>query len=121
MSGAFGDGLRRYTQQVRTRHRAIFVTTATEALRSIRDGSSLTGSPGQPVDTGTLRASWHLAFETPHRAAITTNVSYAPIVEDNPRGARFRVGGAHSVKLTRAGLARIVEAVRAQVRGGEGA
>lgn len=90
---------------------AIFHGTVDGATRSIVEGSELTGSPGQPVDTGALKASWQTIYETPTVALIATNIEYAPYVEEgiNSQGpVNYRVGGPHNVKLTVAGIDRIV-------------
>ncbi len=43
-----------------------------------------------PVDTGRLRASFHMRFLTPDQGEVFTNVQYAPFVE---WGHRLRNGG----------------------------
>lgn len=111
----FSDDLARFSAKVETKSRAAFVNVCAAAKSSITDGSHITGSPGQPVDTGNLKASWHLEFTSPTVAEISTNVAYAEAVEDGvgphgPRvyGAKNHIGGSHSVKTTMAGLPRIV-------------
>jgi hypothetical protein len=115
---SFAEDIRRFTNRVETKTQAMFVGTATEALRSIQEGSEITGAPGQPVDTGNLRSSWNLSFESPTVALIATNTKYAPYVEDNVRGVTFKNHGPHSVKLTIAGLPKIVAHVTAEVTRG---
>jgi hypothetical protein len=56
------DEMRRELMKLEAMTKQVFVDVATEAHRSIVEGSELTGAPGQPVDTGYLRASWLLAF-----------------------------------------------------------
>lgn len=104
----FKDAIGRITAKVMTRSQAVFVNTASHAFESIVNGSPVTGAPGQPVDTGNLRASWQLAFPDKTSATITTGVEYAPYVEDNVRGVAFKNHGPHSVKLTIAGLDKII-------------
>ena len=108
----FGSRLSAWTQKVERMSRDTFVNVASAVKSSITDGSPLTGAPGQPVDTGNLKSSWVLAFETPDVAVITTNVEYAPIIEHNVRNATLRsqVGGFHSVALTTANFDRLVAA-----------
>ena len=129
----WAEDLRRFTATVQTRTHDVFVDTATEALRSIVEGSEITGAPGQPVDTGALRASWQLTYDEPTTAVISTNLVYAPIIEDGMREAslnvtgrgqtmqaitlRSEVGGFHSVRLTRAGIQRIVDVMTARRTG----
>lgn len=107
-----------------------------EVKRSIQEGSTLTGAPGQPVapkDGGNLIGSWQDTHPETFRSLVATNVEYAPSIEEGqqppyttasgklvtPRPMQFRseVGGAHSVALTRAGWDRIVEKVRRDVVG----
>jgi hypothetical protein len=105
--------------RLRTTSKALFVGTTTEVQRSIVEGSEITGAPGQPVDTGALKASWIPEFVSESEWQTTTNLDYAPIIEDNLRGATLRspVGGFHSVKRTVAGFPRIVEHVAREVGG----
>jgi hypothetical protein len=112
----------------------VLVNSASAVKRSITDGSAITASPGQPVSTGALRRSWQMEPDGPHAWLISTNISYAPIVESNIRaafdpsgvtperspGQRFiksTVGGHHSVKLTVAGFPRLVAAEVAKLAG----
>jgi hypothetical protein len=115
----FADDIKAFTAKLKARNQAVFVNTASAVKGSITDGSSVTASPGQPVDTGTLKASWHLTFESPTSALISTNVKYAPVIEDNVRGATLRsaVGGFHSVRYTIGGFERLV-AVEVRRAGG---
>lgn len=136
---SFGDDTRSFTLLARKRLGAVFLAAAEEAHRSVVDGSVLTGAPGQPVDTGYLKNSWIFEPKTPETIEISTNVSYAPAVEDNaresydPRGVdrpksldssrgaggatKSTVGGNHSVKLTVAAWPRVVTEMNA-VQGG---
>lgn len=116
---SFSQELKRFASKVAARNVRIFLTTVTEAHSSIVNGSSTTGAPGQPVDTGYLKGSWQTTFESPTEATIATNVVYAPQIEDGTRDGRAltlrsRVGGFHSVKLTIAGLHRIIKTVTVQ-------
>lgn len=123
---AYSDGRderhnREVIAQVGTMLSTIFAQVASDALDSIQNGSAVTGSPGQPVDTGALKASWQLVLEKDH-ATIGTNLVYAIPIEDGtgkygPLHLRSEVGGWHSVKLTANNLDRIVTDVTARVRG----
>jgi|SRR5690606_16397871 len=77
--------------------------------RSIRFGSSVTGAPGQPVRSGQLLASWR-EYRSGSSRGWRSSLRYARYIEDNLRGMtlRSKVGGFHSVKLTRAGYKSIV-------------
>lgn len=116
--GAFSDQVKLFaTVTVPSRAQAVFVGAATEVKNSIQFGSPLTGSPGQPVDEGNLRASWQLEFESPTSALVSTNVAYAESNEDGiarpgggPYVQRSAVGGRHSVQKTVDNFPRIVEA-----------
>lgn len=119
---SFGEQLQNWQRKVAFRERAVFVGTATEVLRSIQEGSELTGAPGQPVDTGTLKASWQLSFPSENTAQISTNLDYAIPNEDGvsatggPYVQKSPTGGRHSVKLTRAGFDKIVASEVAKVQ-----
>jgi len=128
----FVDAIKRWTVKVETRVPAVMLSTAAKMHHSIKEGSPVTGAPGQPVDTAFLKDSWILS---PHAtyAEIHTNVSYARVIEDdNPdafddsgedrppraegqttKSIKSTVGGHHSVKLTIAGASLLqAEAVR---------
>lgn len=111
---SFAGDLNRFSQIVHTRHRDTFVRTVELAHESIQTGSPITGAPGQPVDTGNLRASWQVRHTEEFVAEISTNVAYAPPIEDGvgqygPLKLRSAVGGFHSVKQTIAGFPRLVD------------
>lgn len=125
MAADFGSSMRAIIANVEATTQAVFLAIATHAHRSIQEGSEVTGAPGQPVDTGNLKASWQLTFPSKDRALISTNVVYAPIIESGIRaigsgrgnatgrtGSRITlrspVGGFGSVQLTIDGLQRIV-------------
>ena len=100
------------------------VTVHARAAFAVRDsvvfGSSETGAPGQPIDTGNLLGSWQLTHPEPMLARLTTNVSYAPAIEEGVgRGGnmtlRSEVGGFHSVKLTRIHWQKIVDKIVREV------
>lgn len=96
----FSGDLARFTSKTERRTQDVFATLVVLAHESIQTGSSITGAPGQPVDTGTLRNSWGIEFESATRALIATPVEYADAIEDNVRGVTFRNHGPHSRKLT---------------------
>lgn len=116
---SFASDVRAFTQKVNGRSREVFLGVAMAAHESVVEGSPITGAPGQPVDTGNLKTSWQLAIEG-DQALITTNVVYAPQIEDGTRAGRALTlrsptGGFHSVRLTIAGFQRIVDTVVARV------
>lgn len=126
----FSGDLKGFAARVQANAQAVFVNTASAAHESIVDGSSVTGAPGQPVDTGNLRGSWQLQFETPTIARISTNVEYAPYIEDGIVQARsgqvsghtqqrlvFKNHGPHSVKLTIAGVSKLANAEAEKLAG----
>jgi hypothetical protein len=118
----FGDDLTKFSVKTGRLTNDVFVGCTEEVHRSIVEGSEITGAPGQPVDTGALRASWTPQFLDKDTWQDTTNVEYAPIIEDTVRGATLRsaVGGFHSVRYTRVGFPKIVEVVIRRVRGNAG-
>ena len=119
--GSFTDDMRAFQATIATRNRAVCHGVVAAVTRSVVEGSEFTGAPGQLVDTGNLRASWHTAYTSPDVAEITTNVAYARMAEEGRRedGAaitqRSEVGGFHSIKLTAAGFDRLVAAVNGRV------
>lgn len=106
----FVKELQAFVSKARSQEGALYRRATVHAFDSIRYGSPVTGAPGQPVDTGELLASWELNPTGPRSATMISNVVHADIIEHNRRGAtlRSKVGGFHSVKLTRLGWRRIV-------------
>jgi hypothetical protein len=134
----FRDECRQWGIEVDAAHRAQIVETGVLALESIVEGSALTGAPGQKVDTGALKASW-IQEITEDGVRISTNIAYAPIIEEDirssydregeqpsrPKGAtgghrphvKSTVGGPHSVALTVAGIDRLLDEAGRRVGG----
>jgi hypothetical protein len=113
---SFSGDVARFTMRFEAKTKEIFVGVVNETTRSIVEGSEITGSPGQPVDTGALRASFQTILESEWSAIIATKIKYAEAIEDGvgaygPLTLRSQVGGFHSGKLTVAGFPRIVAAV----------
>ncbi len=108
---SFAADIQRFTMQTDRRLHDVFVRCTEEVQRSVVEGSEITGAPGQPVQTGALRASWIPQFIDRNTWQTSTNLTYAPIIEENQRGATLRsqVGGFHSVAATVAGWVRIVD------------
>jgi hypothetical protein len=120
---AFSDQVRGFTMKVLGQSNEVFVGSTVEAQRAIVEGSEITGSPGQPVDTGALKGSWIPEFVDANTWEMTTNLEYAPPIEDGvgrfgPLTLRSQVGGFHSVKLLVANWDRVVAFVARQVVGG---
>ena len=111
----------RFAAKIERRIKDIHANAAFKMRDSVVTGSQLTGAPGQPVDTGNLRASWQLTFPEPLLARLTTNVEYAPAIEEGvgpygPMSLQSGVGGFHSVKQTRNAWQKVVDAaVREEV------
>src|ERR1035437_9572971 len=61
---------------------AMFDDSVNMAAESIINGSAVTGSPGQPVESDELRLSWKTEKLTPTHATITTDIPYAQSNED---------------------------------------
>ena len=100
----FKKRLKEFGDKSEERLRLTFLGSVQEAYKSVKYGSEVTGAPGQPVKTGRLRASWRMTGTARSgNMTIETDVPYAPIIEDNRRNAtlRSKVGGWHSVKITR--------------------
>lgn len=106
----FASEMKRLADQLVQQQRTLFPNIVSAVKFSITDGSPITGSPGQPVDTAALKDSWQEQFEDSTHASVTTNLVYAPANEDGitdaggPYVQRSPVGGRHSVKLTVAGF-----------------
>ena len=129
---SFADDLKRFAVKTQGKSNALLTNVASGVKESIVNGSAVTGAPGQPVDTGALKASWQLTFESKQSALVSTNIAYAPVIEDNlrssfnPRGEMPKpipgrkpiksiIGGFHSVKLTVGAFDRIVESKLAEL------
>tara|TARA_B100000749_G_scaffold257729_1_gene227314 strand:+ start:128 stop:532 length:405 start_codon:yes stop_codon:yes gene_type:complete len=100
----FARRLKSFGKMSEERLHLVFLRSAREAFKSIKFGSAITGAPGQPVKTGKLINSWRMSGRAREGSiTIETDVKYAPLLEDNFRGAtlRSKVGGFHSVKITR--------------------
>ena len=109
---SYNGGLKAHSLKVRTKYRRVFVGVCTEVERSIKEGSEITGAPGQPRATSNLYFSWIGRFVSPFKWIFgTSTTTYAKPVEDNVRGVRFRNHGSHSVSLTLFGADRILREV----------
>jgi len=116
----FNTDIARFVTKVIARSQAIHLGTADALHESIRFGSSVTGSPGQPEQDSDLLNSWQLTHTEPLLSNTTTPSAYARIIEEGRRKGktltlRSEVGGFHSVKLTRAGFQKLVNAVVREV------
>jgi hypothetical protein len=54
----YAEDVRRWVLRTTAKTQDVVVASALKVHESIVAGSALTGAPGQPVDTGYLRASW---------------------------------------------------------------
>ena len=128
----FADEIREFSREVETDSAALFLAICTAVLASIQFGSAITGAPGQPVDTGALRASWILTFPARDQALIATDKAYALGIELGivlARGGqvtgttkqrltlRSSVAGFHSVQKTIDGFDALVDDETAKFRG----
>lgn len=118
----FKKGLRDFKKKTYLRTNAVVNGVIVEVDRSVRLGSELTNSPGQPVDTAYLLNSWQQVWQGKNSVTLITRTKYARPIEDGTREGRAltlrsEVGGFHSVKLTVAGYQRIVKHVVQTVRG----
>lgn len=133
MSQEFEDSINSFSRDLVTLNNDVFLGVGEECLRSVVEGSDITGAPGQPVGQygkgynegavgGFLKASWQRWFPSPTEQTIATDAPYAQPIEDlvgrfGPIRIRSTVGGGHSVKLTIAGFDKIVDAVVRRVAG----
>ncbi len=109
-----------FERKIEKRIKDIHAKTAFALRDSVVHGSTVTGAPGQPVDTGNLINSWQLTFPAQLLARLTTNVEYAPAIEEGvgPHGPMTFIspeGGPHGVKLTVAGFQKLVDKVVREV------
>lgn len=114
----FRQDMRKFLTKTEMNMASVYIGSAQLALRSIKFGSDLTGSPGQPVQTRALLESWALEPIDARRAVIYTDSPYAPQNEDGiarpgggPYVQRSTRGGRWSVRKTRTGWQRIVQYV----------
>ena len=133
----FRSSLSAFTLQTHGQLQRVVTKCSEHVHASITDGSPLTGAPGQPVDTGYLKASWTRTASSPVEWHISTNVAYAPVIEHNDRAfyndagdtrpsgtgpggkhIKSTVGGNHSVELTRAAWPQIVAFAVEEVNSG---
>lgn len=129
---SFADDLKRFTTKIQNQTAEIFNGVGEECLRSIQEGSEITGAPGQQVGQygpgyhpgqvgGALKGSWQRWFVSPTEQVIATDSPYAEQEEDGVtyRGTAITqhtsVGGPHSTMLTAAGFSKIVEIVTQRV------
>jgi hypothetical protein len=111
MSELFEDTLKRVVKETFEKEAELFDRVDAHVGKSIKDGSLVTGAPGQPIKSGALYDSYQRVSLGPQQIAWLSESPYAHVIEDNLRGATLRseVGGFHSVKMTRIGFKRIVE------------
>jgi len=107
---SFTADMDRIVRKARAAEVQLFNNCLAHAQRSILVGSPVTSAPGQPVDTGRLITSWSERRYGRQSAELVSSAPYAEVIENNKRGANLRskVGGFHSIKLTRLGWGRIV-------------
>lgn len=128
---SFGEEIRAFNEKVAGRLDDVFVGTVVAVKDSLTEGSTVTGAPGQPVDTENLKGSYQETFPEQYVGQVATNEEYARAIEEGqqdpytlpsgkevtPRPMRLlsAVGGFHSVKLTRANFDLLVGAVVREV------
>ena len=123
---SYSKDIGRFIRTLRLRQTRIHDEVGRALHQSIQHGSEITAAPGQPVQTGNLINSWQVIRISPFKTQISTNVIYAPGIEDGvlygPGGKvvtelvlRSEVGGFHSLKLTRAGFQDLVNSVVAVI------
>jgi hypothetical protein len=103
--------MRDFAALVEQRYADLYENTAAHVGRSIISGSHITGAPGQPFKDGDLIKSWRRYAAGRWGIRWVSTSPYAHVIEYNLRGAtlRSKVGGFHSVTLTRLMWPRIVQ------------
>jgi hypothetical protein len=110
-SAHFRRQIDKFIKLVHDREALLYKRVLKHVRKSILDGSPITGAPGQPQQSGDLYRSWmDEGSEEARYVKFISRLFYAKIIEDNFRGAQLRskVGGFHSVKLTRNAFLAIV-------------
>ena len=110
----FSQDILAWIQKVERKEAALRNGVDAECFRSIVDGSAITASPGQPVHTGKLKASWKME-RSGDETTIASDAPYAQAVEENWGDVVYHTGGPHSVALTLNGFGNIVDSVTARV------
>lgn len=131
MSG-FGDQISARVATYKARLQRLKEALPEAARSSIVDGSAITNAPGQPGESWrarshranpgvSLKESW-LVERDAAKARVISQHPAARMIEDGVRHGRAiryeHGGGPHSVKLTKAGLQSLVNAVARQVVSG---
>lgn len=107
--------IERFIGEAESRTKRTFAGVAGRMHESIVDGRPETTAPGQPVDTGNLRDSWQVRFPENMVAVMSTHVKYAVPIEELDTPLVSKVGGHHSVKLTRINFQKLVAKVVADL------
>lgn len=119
------DEVRAHVAGVKRRLRQLQGRCTLRALNEIKFGGPVTGAPGQPVQEGALRESFHASFPSDGVSTITSDSPYARPIErgigkHGPLTLRSPVGGFGSIETVRANFDRIVAHENAAMRSGEG-
>lgn len=122
MSDNFESAIAGFIVQLEGAEEAVFVGTVAAVEESIKIGSPITASPGQPVQSGNLRNSYQPKRLGDREVEISSDVEYALPIEEGvgqhgPLTLRSKVGGFHSIKLTAASFQRLVDDVVRKVTG----
>jgi hypothetical protein len=59
---SFADDLAAFNEKLARVSKDVFANATSAVKDSITEGSAITGSPGQPVDTGYMKLSWQAGF-----------------------------------------------------------
>lgn len=117
----WGAGFQRLQRRLDAFDVALLPTVGEIMYESIVNGSPDTGAPGQPEAEGDLIRSWEVSSPSPTSVAVLSDSPYARANEEGvlkggkPYVQRSAKGGRFSVKLTRAGFQRIVDAAVARI------
>ncbi len=121
----FQTDIARFVTKIEHRQALIFFDVADALHNSIKEGDPTTGSPGQPVQESDLINSWQARHLEPFLFQTSPGMVYARGIEEGAREdasgqlrqltLRSDVGGFHSVKITRIGFPKLVNAAASKV------
>ena len=112
---SFESDIQNFQARLLRRAEALNEQVAEDVFDSVRDGSPVTGSPGQPYRRGTLYRSWSLV-KNGWRSVVSTTSLYARKAELREARSDISKGGRLSVAQTVANFSNLVIAAVRKIR-----